>query len=71
MCTYVRECLSVCVCHACLSLSDRNLFVFVHFVTDCLIKTKVIEELKYLSLMRKLLRKMAIFSNFSFRFSFD
>ena len=52
-------------------LSDLNLFVFVHFVTDRLIKTKIIEELKYLSLMRKLLRKVVVFSEFSFRISFD
>ena len=52
-------------------LSDPNLFVFVHFVIDCLMKTKINEELKYLSLMRKLLRKMAVFSEFSFRFSFN
>ena len=60
VCAYVRAC-----------LSDRDLFVFVHFLTDCLIKTKIFEELKYLSLMRKLLRKIAIFSEFGVRFSFD
>ena len=65
---YVHACLCAYV-HAC--LSDQNLFVFVHFLTDCLIKAKIIEELKYLFLMRKLLRKMVVFSEFSFWFSFD
>ena len=43
----------------------------IHLVTDCLRKTKITEELKYLSLMRKLVRKVAVFLEFSFRFSFD
>ena len=40
-------------------------------MTDCLIKTKITEELKYLSWMINVIRKVVVFSEFSFWFSFN